>query len=126
MTRLMQWNARSAVANRNSLVHFLHEDNIDIALISETWFKPSSDVLFRGYSIIRSDRFDGRAGVAIFVKHGLQFKELQFSDHPITDILICGILLQYNNLSVSIISLYKPKNVESNLTDWESIYHFFI
>nr|CAH7748811.1 unnamed protein product [Callosobruchus chinensis] len=37
----MQWNARSAVSNKQSLKQFLVNEDIDIALISETWFKPN-------------------------------------------------------------------------------------
>lgn len=36
----MQWDARSAVSNKYSLLAFLNSIKIDIALLSETWLSP--------------------------------------------------------------------------------------
>lgn len=66
---ILQWNARSAVANKTTLEKFLFDQNVHIALISETWFKPGVFVNFPGYNIIRDDRTDGKTGVAIFFKN---------------------------------------------------------
>lgn len=40
----MQWNARSVVSNKGSLVKYLYDHDIDVALISETWLKPSRHI----------------------------------------------------------------------------------
>ncbi|VEN53735.1 unnamed protein product [Callosobruchus maculatus] len=81
MLRVMQWNARSAVSNKNSLTDFLVKNDIDVALISETWYKPTQAVTFRGYNIVRRDRADGKAGVAILVKKA--FSLAKFPYRPI-------------------------------------------
>lgn len=66
--RIFQWNARSAVANKRSLESTLFHVNIDLALISETWFKPGVYYNYRGYNIVRTDREDGRTGAAVFIR----------------------------------------------------------
>ena len=66
--KIMQWNSRSAICNKHSLTKFLHDENIDVALLSETWFKPLQTYSFKGYNIIRKDRYDGKAGAAILLK----------------------------------------------------------
>lgn len=39
MLKFTQWNARSISSNKESLVKFLADNSIDIAMISETWRK---------------------------------------------------------------------------------------
>lgn len=92
----MQWNARSAVSNKCSLVHFLTSNQIDVAIISETWFKPGIAYTFKGYNIVRKDRNDGKAGAAIFIKKNIPFNEIQISDNFTNEILVCGIQISFN------------------------------
>lgn len=61
----MEWNAPSAVSNKNSFLNFLSNNSIDIGLISETWCKPNMRICFPGYNIVRKDRADGYGGSAI-------------------------------------------------------------
>lgn len=68
MFKLVQWNGRSVVSNKGVLEKFIFEKNIQIALLNETQFKPSSIINFTGFTMIRSDRDDGYAGVAILIK----------------------------------------------------------
>lgn len=45
--KILQWNARSAIANKYSLMKCLSEHDIDICVISETWFKKKHHQFFR-------------------------------------------------------------------------------
>lgn len=107
---ILQWNARSAVANKSSLEKALYEQNIHIALISETWFKPGKFVNFPGYNVIREDREDGKAGVAIFLKTDIYYKE-NHSYYKIRNVQSCAVTVTYNENPLNIVSFYNsPTN----------------
>lgn len=63
---IIQWNAQSIVSNRLVLTNFLYNNNIHIAIISETWLKPiNQNFKIRGYNIERNDIGNKHNGVAI-------------------------------------------------------------
>ena len=77
---ILQWNARSLVANGQELKGFI--DGIrkkpEIICVQETWLKPALDFVIRGYSSIRRDRAEGNGGGwIIFVKQGTQYRVLE-------------------------------------------------
>nr|CAH7764301.1 unnamed protein product [Callosobruchus chinensis] len=47
----------------------MEKEDIDIAPLSETWFKPSVYVNFNGFNTHRQDRADVKGGVAILLKN---------------------------------------------------------
>lgn len=104
----MQWNARSAVSNKHSLIKFLNEMNIDIALINETWFKPGTIINFQGFNMIRKDRYDGKAGVAILIKKNLNSKEIHLINNFNGEICVCGADIFINKTKYSFLSIYRP------------------
>nr|CAH7752179.1 unnamed protein product [Callosobruchus chinensis] len=108
--------ARSAVANKQSLKDFLTEENIDVALISETWFKPNKEYIFRGYRVIRNDRYDGITGTAILVKQKFQFTEVNLSDNTAeSDISACCIkLIISSNKYINLASVYRAPHVKKS------------
>ncbi|CAH1963612.1 unnamed protein product [Acanthoscelides obtectus] len=120
--KILQWNAKSAVSNKHSLVKCLCEYDVDIALISETWFKPGSLISFKGYNVVRNDRFDGYAGVAILIKNGYMYNELVLQNNFSSDIQMCGIELIISNDRLSFFSLYCPPNSTTIASDWENIF----
>lgn len=120
---IMQWNSRSAVSNKYSLQNFLSNNKVDIALISETWFKPNVVVNFNGYNLVRKDRFDGKAGVAILIKKSLNFRELQIINNFSDDVLVCGAEVKFNsNLTLSLLSIYRPPNINTTLNEWKNVF----
>lgn len=58
---ILQWNARSLIANGQEFKSFLNgvEYKPDIICVEETWLKPSTDFVFQGYVCIRGDRERG-------------------------------------------------------------------
>lgn len=122
--KILQWNAHSAVSNKLSLLKCLDEHNVDIALLSETWFKPGMQISFKGYSTVRRDRDDGYAGVAVLVKHNVNFKEISIQQNFSEDILICGIeIIETNSESFNCYSLYCPPDIRTNNGDWNKIFN---
>ncbi|CAH1999250.1 unnamed protein product [Acanthoscelides obtectus] len=101
---------------------FLSKNDIDVALVSETWFKPNDTIRYHGYNIVRRDRIDGKAGVAIFVKKGIKFCEISFSNNFNDDILVCGINLINQTFDLTLLSIYRPPNINSTAGDWDTIF----
>ena len=119
----MQWNARSAVSNKHSLENFLLLNDIDIALISETWYKPNVNIQFSGFHVIRKDRIDGKAGVAILIRKKLPFKEINLINNFNEDICVCGAKVLIDNKYVSFLSIYRPPNLVTSSNDWAHIFN---
>lgn len=71
---ILQWNARSLRANKESFERYLNERHVDIVCVCETWFKVNEQLRFKGYKIVHEAREDGKGGVAILVKHALPLK----------------------------------------------------
>ncbi|CAH2004725.1 unnamed protein product [Acanthoscelides obtectus] len=72
------------------------------------------------YNIVRKDREDGRAGVAIVIKRGLPYQEIDLRiANP--NIMVCGLSITKHNLDLSIFSIYTPPNIRSSSSDWEEI-----
>lgn len=76
---ILQWNARSLIANGQEFKSFLNgvEYKPDIICVEETWLKPSTDFVFQGYVCIRGDRERGNGGgCATFVRQGISYREI--------------------------------------------------
>lgn len=121
---ILQWNARSAVANKSSLEKALYEQNIHIALISETWFKPGKFVNFPGYNVIREDREDGKAGVAIFLKTDIYYKE-NHSYYKIRNVQSCAVTVTYNENPLNIVSFYNSPTNNITSQEWFRFFESF-
>ena len=68
---LLQWNARSLIANGQEFKRFIEEaeDRPDIVCIQETWLRPHLDFIIPGYESVRSDRIESQGGgCATFVR----------------------------------------------------------
>ena len=65
----MQWNSRSLLPKKSELQHILFSHHITIAIISETWLKPSTSVNFYQYNMLRHDRTDGWGGAALLIRN---------------------------------------------------------
>lgn len=63
MFYILQWNARSLVANGQELKQFVEmfEDKPDLICVQETWLKPCLDFVIAGYENVRIDGVN-RAG----------------------------------------------------------------
>lgn len=120
---ILQWNARSLIANGQELKGFINKLEIkpDVICIQETWLKQSLDFVIKGYISIRRDRVEGNdGGCAIFVKRGLQFREVKKGG----DLEYIVIEIWTNSGSMGIINFYNPcRKLESEYLDemWENL-----
>lgn len=118
--KILQWNARSAVANRESLQRELHHSNFSAAALSETWFKPRSYINFKGYSTIRADRNDGKGGVALLIRRSVPFKEVTIDRTRIVSFQICAVRIQLPTLQFTLMSVYCPPRTRILSEEWEA------
>lgn len=70
--RIAQFNIQSANSKKPLLIQFLKEQNIDICLLNETWFKDNN---FRvpGYNIYNKNSNNAHNGVAILIRPYLKY-----------------------------------------------------
>lgn len=67
---ICQFNANSVIQKKVQLSQFLHENNVDIMLVSETFLKSRHSFYIPNYDIYRNDRPDTNGGgTAIIIKH---------------------------------------------------------
>ncbi len=71
MVIILQWNARSLLANGQEFKHFIRDRKInpDVVCIQETWLKPNLEFVIHGYIGIRNDRENGGGGEEEDVLH---------------------------------------------------------
>lgn len=77
---ILQWNARSLVANGQEFKKFVYELPVlpDLLCIQETWLAPQLQFKIPGYMAVRKDRVDGHGGgCCTFIGERLVYRELQ-------------------------------------------------
>lgn len=107
MLYILQWNARSLVANGQKLKRFADafEDKPDLMGVQETWLKPCLDFVIAGYENVRIDRANRTGGgCTIFVKKGLQFKGIEIN----TEIECVAVKVWSTHGRISVINIYNP------------------
>lgn len=119
---MMSWNCQSVKPKIIEFSHYLSLHNIHIALLSETWLKPSTKFHIPGYECYRNDRSsvsnNPHGGVAILVQNGIKHSLVKFRNtHFIESIFI--ELFSSNNITNLICgSIYAPPSV--SLTEFKS------
>lgn len=105
---VMHWNAQgiTTVSAASQLEQVLHEKNIDILLLNETFLKPHHKLQLGGYKIHREDRLTHGGGVLIAVKNNLVHKLLpKINTSSIENI---SIQITINSRPVIFTAAYNP------------------
>jgi len=100
----MLWNATSLNSKEEKFGYFINNNNnIDVALITETWLKPQTNLNFVNYDIIRSDSPRIIAGgIAIIINTQIKFHILSQINIAGCDILLIKIQSDIN-LTIGVI-----------------------
>lgn len=122
---ILQWNCRSVNSNKGSLRNLLSVENYDIVMLCETWLKPHQQFTLPGYNIVRKDRIDGKAGVAILVKKGIHYSEItiignNFSD----DLMLCAIEIDFDS-KLNVVAVYRPPHAIVSGDNWCDLFRQF-
>ena len=72
--KILQWNARRINNKKEDIHNFLYKQDINLAIITESWLNNTKELNIPTYNIIRNDRQDGKGGVAILIKSNITYK----------------------------------------------------
>ena len=104
---IINWNARSLRSNIVEFVNFLRNNNINIAIITETFLDSQAKIFIPGYNVIRKDRPNRKGGgVAIIVKNNIEYSHLP--DLKLEIIESVGIQIFTNFGPITFYSVYMP------------------
>nr|CAH7760935.1 unnamed protein product [Callosobruchus chinensis] len=81
-TKIAHLNVRSLLSDFESFVDLVHENNLDIIAVSETWLSESIDsvtVDIPGFNFCRKDRQSRGGGVGIYVRSTIKYEILTCS-----------------------------------------------
>ena len=103
------WNVGSVIHKSNELLGTLVKNNIHVALVTETWLRPSNYFSITGYRVVRMDRSGGRKGdgVAILIHHSLDFVGMPTAMAPGMEAVF--VRLKHPALSIGVV--YSPSDV---------------
>lgn len=105
---IIQWNAQSLNSNKHIFTNFLYTQNIHIAIISETWFRPEQSFKIKYYNIERNDCGNKHNGVAIIIHQSITYTKINtYFDNSLQNVCI---KITVNNKELSIVSFYSPLN----------------
>ena len=83
MLKIAVWNANGLVNHSQELKTFIHNQNLDIILISETHFTRKSYLKIPNYTIYNTEHPDGTAhgGAAIIIRNTIKHHEIEKFKH---------------------------------------------
>jgi len=117
------WNSNGLTQHRDELDILLHNERIDLALITETHFTDRSYLRIQDYTLYRTDHPDGTAhgGAAILIKNSLSHFPLpSFSSGHLQ---ATSISLKFHSYSVTFSASYWPPNKQVTQTQFMSYFH---
>ena len=110
---MLQINIRSIKSNKHILEQYMHINNIHIAIMTETWTKPSDRIIFNNYELITMDRPDGYGGVGFLINNKLSWKKI----NPINTfnrLETLKINIKYKHYNLNITTFYNNSNKNSD------------
>jgi len=106
--KILLWNANGLKQNETELLHLLLENQIGIALITETHCKPASKLYFPGFKIYRADHPDGTAHAGSAVIISSKIKHHLISCKQLPSFQSVTIQLTLNHIPIKVSSAYFP------------------
>lgn len=104
---ILQWNARSLIANGQELKLHIQEQSTkpNLICIQESWLKPSLDFTIYGYTAVHKDRTPAiGGGVVTFIQHGINYRIVSIN----TELEVVIVEIWVNKTKIRIINYYNP------------------
>jgi ribonuclease HI len=115
---IVQWNA-NGLRSKAEFQQYLYENNIDIACIQDTNFKPNFDYKINCYTTLRKDRqANNKGGVAILIKTTIPF----ILDTNSSTLEVIAATVQIDGKPLNIVNFYLPPGHAIDPVDLE--YYF--
>jgi Reverse transcriptase (RNA-dependent DNA polymerase)/Endonuclease-reverse transcriptase len=122
--KIVAWNANGLREKRNEFHQFLIDENIDIALVSETHLKGSFKINFANYKTYRNDRLIGAGGgTAIFIKSSIKHNETLNHDYNRFEVTSLEIWMTTGS-SFIIHSVYTAPNPTYPVEDLQTLFNY--
>lgn len=109
--KFFQFNTESIKSNKDLILKFILDENIDIGIFCETWCKNSDVIKFPHYNFFLNNRPDGYGGVGVLVKDTFHSLPQLLNNYLPIEAIFINICHQHFN--IKIISIYIPPNIDS-------------
>lgn len=113
---ILQWNARSLIANGQELKRFVaaFKDRPALICVQETWLKPTLSFVLPGYVCLRKDRNVVGGGCAVFIREEIQHRRINVK----TDLECVAVEVWSVSGRFTLINFYNPcSQLEVNKLD---------
>jgi hypothetical protein len=119
---IILWNANGILRRRNELEMFLHDERIDVALISESHLTSRSRLSIQGYRMYRSDHPNdaSQGGTAIFIRSGLQHNVCPLSP-PTERLQAAAVTIQLERLHINVAAVYCPPRFALTMNHFQQL-----
>lgn len=119
--KIIQLNTKSILSNLEILTKYIEDEEIDIALLSETWLKTKTKI--KNFNSFIRNRADGYGGVAILVKKNFKAKRIQVVNFSPMEVI--EVEIEINKLKFYFVSVYIPPGISNSILKTK-IQTFFI
>lgn len=120
---IISWNANGLSKHKHEFQLFLETKNIDIALISETHFTPTSHSKIFGYQVYYTCHPDGtaHAGTAIYIKNNLSHHQLAPHSEPYLQATTIQVNI-VNSTPIAVSAIYCPPGPKISSVEFQTFF----
>lgn len=104
--RIAQFNIQSANSKKPLLFKFMQEQNIDVCLLNETWFKEHHNFRIPGYNLHSRISKNPYNGVAILIKPEIKYNIINTTFYEDIQTIAVSISTEHGN--VTVLCVYCP------------------
>lgn len=119
--KIVTWNANGLHKHLSELRLFLHNENIDLCLISESHNTKETYINIEGYQKYNANHPQNKArgGVTIFVKNNIKHHE--YSRIELEELQVITVSVKINNKDCTISSIYCPPRYNLQTSDFTDL-----
>ncbi len=108
------WNCNSLKTHKEEIIHLINRSKTHIFCINETKLKPSINIDFENYDIIRKDRNANGGGVATLLHSSMEHERISSLDRFGLELI--AVKVRINSKTVHIINIYIPPRKKADDT----------
>ena len=116
--KILQFNINGLQTKIKELRQTIHDSNIDIVCLQETFLKTGKELKIPGYTIIRKDRSEKKGGLAIIIKNSLKFLEIANNN----EIEYQEIKIFLQNQQINLLNFYISPTTTIDYTNLETLF----
>lgn len=122
--RVITWNANGLIQRRGELENFLHNEKIDVALISETHLTSNAQLKVRNFDMYHCPHPCGQArgGSAILINSRIKHHVLQ--NYQTERAQITSVQVQFGCKDITFSAIYSPPRSTLREEDYTEILNF--